>query len=306
MSLIQNAEFPRVEIPPQEGAFSYRNRWDEVMRAFVDAGFAVREPPPRRRTESPCADFAWFFVVDGLDRHNEVLVTDQPIDADREEAILRGAFAVVRDHPDAALHIYNPDPLSQRLTTSLSDTARGRFLRRIGVEIPIDEIKPRGVPHVAPRIVSLIDECWGVSLDLDVPGEALELLDGIVMEYRAGADKDALLATPGAILTPPLAALGVVVAEVLRRNLPGPARVHASIPRAEPSRHADERLKNQDWAFVLAVAGGEQLQYVYGPGKVFTRYCQGDEQRLIDLLPREIAHPESEAALDFVQSLKDD
>lgn len=306
MSMIQHPDFPRVEIPPMDGTFSYRNRWDEVMSAFREAGFKVREPPEQRRAESPCAGFAWFFVVDGLDRHHEVLVTDQPILPEREEAILRGAFSVVSSYSDAAFHIYNPDPLTPRMRTALLDTAAGRFLRRVGVEIPIGEIRPKGVPHVGVRIAEIMADCWNYEIDLDSAGPTLEWLDRIVMEYRSQAEPDDILPTPGAILTPPLAAMGIVVAELLRRHLPGPVKVHAAPAKAEAERQEDERLRNQDWAFVLAVAGGDELRYVYGPGRVFNRYCQGTRQKLVDLVPEEITHPESEEALNFVQSLPDD
>ncbi len=306
MNFVQNASFPEVEIPPAEGKFSYRNQWDVVMAAFREAGLRVGEPPEERRVASPCADFAWFFVVEGLDQHTEVLVTDQEITPEREAAILRGAFGVMLDHPETSFHIYSHEPISDKLRTALSDSAAGRFLRRVGVEVPIGDIRPMGVPHVAPRIARILAECWAIPFDLDEPGEAMETLDGVVMEFRGKVARDKLLEQPKEILTPPLAALGLLVAEILRRHLPGPARIHATIPHAEVERQSDDRLKNQDWAFVMAVAGSEELQYVYGPGRVFTRYCQGDQQRLIDLLPSEIAHPESEAALSFVESLPDD
>lgn len=306
MNFVQNAAFPDIEIPPAEGAFSYRNVWDVVMNAFRGAGFQVSEPPPARRAESPCADFAWFFVVEGLDQHTEVLVTDQEISRKREASVLRGAFGVMVDQPETSFHIYSHHGLSSRLTTALSDTAAGRFLRRIGVEVPIADIRPMGVPHVAPRIAKIISECWALPFDLDEPGEAMETLDALIMEYRGKAPPTKLLEQPKVILRPPLAAIGLAVAEILRRHLPGPARVHATVPRAEVERQEDDRLAKQDWAFVMAVAGGTELQYVYGPGRVFTRYCQGIEQRLVDLLPSEIAYPESEAALSFVESLPDD
>jgi len=306
MNFIQVAGFPDVEIPPPEGQFSYRNQWDVVMEAFREAGYQVREPAAGARSASPCADFAWFFIVEGLDQHTEVLVTDQPITHEREAAILRGAFGVMVDYPESSFHIYSHDEISHKLQTALSDSAAGRFLRRVGVEVPIGEIRPMGVPHVAPRLAQMVCECWGVAFDLDEPGEALEILDALVLEYRGDIRGDEILDHPQEILTPPLAAIGLLVADLLRRHLPGPARIHATIPHAEAERQTDDRLEAQDWAFVMAVAGGDKLEYVYGPGRVFTRYCQGRHQKLVDLLPDEIAHPESEAALSFVESLPDD
>ena len=305
MNLIQHAGFPALEIPTAEGNFSYRNAWNGVMTAFHDAGFRVREPRDERRTMSPCHDFAWFFVVTGLGRHHEVLVTDQVITPDKEEKILRGAFGVVNQYPDAAMHVYSAEDLSPRMRTALADTPAGRFLRRVGVEVPIADIRPMGVPYVAPRIVALMEECWKRPIDLDAPGAVLEWLDDVVMEYRGDVSPEALLPTPGAVLTPPLAAIGVVVADILRQHLPGPTKVHASAPRAGFERQEDDRLEAQDWAFVVVLAGGQELQYVYGPGTVFARYCQGDDQDLVSLLPREIAFPDSEEARAFVESLPD-
>ena len=305
MSLIQYDGFPDMKIPPMEGPYSYRNRWQEVIEAFAAAGFVVREPTERRRQASPCYDFAWYFVVSGLDRHHEVLVTDQPLTPDREEAILRGAFGMIEDRPGMAFHVYAPDKLSARLRTALSDTPAGRFLRRIAVEIPIADIRPMGVPHVAPRIARLMELCWQRKIDLDAPGDLLAWLDDVIMEYRGIDDPDEQLPTPGDVLTPPLAAIGLVVAELLRRHIPGPARVHASVARVEHERSEDDRLEAQDWAFVIAVAGGAELDYLYGPGKVFARYCQGQEQTLTELLPPEIAFPGSDAALDYVKNLPD-
>lgn len=306
MNLVHHPDFPDFKIPPMEGPFSYRNRWQEVMEAFAKAGFEVREPTERRRQASPCYDFAWYFVVGGLDRHHEVLVTDQAMTPDREEAILRGAFGMIEERPGMAFHMYSGDKLSARLRTALSDTPAGRFLRRIAVEIPIGDIRPMGVPHVVPRIVRMMEQCWQHTVDLDSPGEVLQWLDDVIMQYRDHVEPDEQLPTPGDVLTPPLAAIGLVVTEILRQQLPGPARVHASVARAEHDRLDDDRLEAQDWAFVIAVAGGAELEYVYGPGKVFTRYIQGHDQTLLGLLPKEIAFPLSPEALALVNKLPDD
>ena len=305
MNLIQHPDFPAVEVAPMEGAFSYRNAWNEVMKVFHTAGFRVREPNAERRTLSPCNTFAWFFVVAGLNRHHEVLVTDQPLLPDMEEAVLSGAFGVVAAYPNAAFHIYSPEPLSQRLVTALSDEPAGRFLRRVSVDLPLADIRPMGVPYVAPRITKILGECWGRTVDLDAPGHLLSWLEDVVMELRGDRGPDDLLPTPGAILTPPLAAIGLVVAEVLRRHLPGPTKVHPSAAGAGFDRQEDDRLETQDWAFVVAQAGGNELKYHYGPGTVFARYCQGAEQSLVSLLPAEIAFPESDEAAAFVESLPD-
>lgn len=305
MNLIQHAGFPDLQIPTAQGNFSYRNSWNEVMTAFHEAGYRVREPKATRREMSPCHGFAWFFVVAGLGRHHEVLVVDQVLTPDKEEAILRGAFGVIDQYPDAALHVYSAEDLSPRMRTALADTPAGRFLRRVGVEVPIADIRPMGVPYVAPRIVTLIEECWKRPLDMDDPGPVLEWLDDVIMEYRGDRSPSELLPTPGAVLTPPLAAIGLVVADILRQHLPGPTKIHAAAPRAGLERQEDDRLMAQDWAFVVVVAGGKELQYVYGPGTVFARYCQGDDQSLLELLPREIAFPDSEEARAYVESLPD-
>mgnify|MGYP006971746781 CR=1 FL=1 len=305
MNLIQHAGFPVVEVPPAQGNFSYRNAWNEVMTRFHEAGFRVREPRSERRELSPCHEFAWFFVVAGLGRHHEVLVVDQVLTPVKEEAILRGAFGVINQYPDAALHVYSAEELSPRMCTALADTPAGCFLRRVGVEVPISDIRPMGVPYVAPRIVALMEECWRKTIDLDSPGEVLAWLDDVVMEYRGDRSREVLLPTPGAVLTPPLAAIGLVVADILRRHLPGPTKIHAAAPRGGFERQEDDRLEAQDWAFVVVVAGGKELQYVYGPGTVFARYCQGDDQSLVSLLPPEIAFPDSEEARAFVESLPD-
>ncbi len=306
MNLVQHPDFPDVKVGPMEGPFSYRNHWQEVMEAFAAAGFEVREPNERRRQASPCYDFAWYFVVSGLDRHHEVLVTDQPMTPDREEMILRGAFGMIEERPGMAFHVYSADKLSARMRTALADSPAGRFLRRVAVEIPISDIRPMGVPHVVPRILRMMEQCWQHKIDLDAPGDVLQWLDDVIIEYRPTTDPDEQLPTPGDVLTPPLAAIGLVVTELLRQHLPGPARIHASVARAEHDRLDDDRLEAQDWAFVLAVAGGAELEYVYGPGKVFTRYCQGAEQTLLDLLPTELAFPLGPEAMALVENLPDD
>jgi len=305
MNLVQHPDFLEVEVEPMQGPFSYRNAWNEVMKAFHAAGFRVREPRAERRTLSPCHNFAWFFVVAGLDRHHEVLVTDQPMTAEMEEAVLSGAFGVVSAYPNAAFHIYSPEPIGQRLITALSDTPTGQFLRRISVELPLSDIRPMGVPYVAPRVAAIMGECWNLTVDLDAPGPLLTWLEDVVIGLRGDIGDEELLPTPGAILTPPLAAIGLVVAEVLRRHLPGPTKIHPSAAGAGFDRQEDDRLETQDWAFVVAQAGGEELKYHYGPGTVFARYCQGAEQRLVSLLPAEIAFPESTEAAAFVESLPD-
>jgi hypothetical protein len=306
MNFVQCTDFPSVVIPPAVGSFSYRNAWNEVMSAFHDAGFRIREPKPERLQLSPCHDFAWFFVVAGLDRHHEVLVVDGEFTPEMDRGILSGAFGVITQSPDAAFHIYSAHPVTARLKTALSDTPAGRFLRRVTVEFPVQDIRPMGVQYVAPRIAQLLGECWNQPVDLDSPGATLQWLEDVVMAFRGDADPDDLLDTPGSILTPPLAAIGLVVAEVLRRHLPGTTKIHASGPRAGFERTEDDRLSAQDWSFVVVVAGGEELEYVYGPGAVFGRYCQGRDQELVSLLPAEIAFPESDQAAAYVKSLPDD
>jgi len=305
MNLVQHPDFPVMEVAPMEGPFSYRNAWNEVMKAFHTAGFRVREPKAERRTLSPCHNFAWFFVVAGLDRHHEVLITDQPLTPEMEEAVLSGAFGAVTAYPDAAFHIYSPEPLSQRLITALSDTPTGRFLRRVSVELPLADIRPMGVPYVAPRVATIMSECWNRVVDLDSPGPLLRWLEDVVMELRGDRGPDDLLPTPGAILTPPLAAIGLLVAEILRRHLTGPTKIHPSAAGSGFDRQGDDRLETQDWAFVVAQAGGNELKYHYGPGTVFARFCQGVEQSLVELLPPEIAFPESDEAEAYVESLPD-
>ncbi len=306
MNFVQRPDFPSVTIPPAAGSFSYRNAWNEVMTAFHEAGFRIREPKPERLGLSPCHDFGWFFVVAGLDRHHEVLVVDREFTPEMDEAILSGAFGVITASPDAAFHIYSAYPVSPRLRTALSDSSSGRFLRRVTVEMPLSDVRPMGVQYVAPRIAQLMAQCWDHPVDLGSPGETLVWLEDRVLEFRGDAGQDDLLDTPGSILTPPLAAIGLVVADVLRRHLPGTTKIHPAGPRAGFERAEDDRLCAQDWAFVVVVAGGEELEYVYGPGAVFGRYCQGRDQGLVDLLPREIAFPESDEAAAYVASLPDE